>query len=177
VNRELSELLGELRVALPGVQVLFGFLLAAAFQPRFALLSAPLRVVFIVTLLSSAVSVVLLVAPAAQHRLRFRARDKEPMLLRFNRLAIAGLLCLGVALAGAVLLVTTDLDGPVVGVSATGGLLALVVTLWLVEPLQRRRGERSGPGRLPVHVRGRPGHPGGTSDPGRRGPPPRLSRS
>lgn len=159
INRELAELLGELRVALPGVQVLFGFLLAASFQPRFAQLVPALRVVFVITLLSSAVSVVLLVAPAAQHRLRFRAPDKEPMLLRFNRLAVAGLLFLGVALSGAVLLVVTDLDGVVAGLLATTVVLGLVLVLWLLEPLRRRHGDgRGAPGPVGSGV--------GTDDPG-----------
>ncbi len=141
VNRELGELLNELRVALPGVQVLFGFLLTVPFQQRFTV-DAFERGVYYATLVASALSVVLLVAPAAQHRLLFRKQDKEPMLLRFNRYAIAGLLCLGLALSGAVLLVTSYLFGTG-GAAATTAITAVLIgTLWVVIPLRRRSSER-----------------------------------
>lgn len=139
VNRELGELLSELRVALPGVQVLFGFLLAAVFQPRFDELSTVLRVAFLVTLTFSALSIVMLIAPAAQHRLLFRKWDKEPMLFRFNRFALAGLWCLGVALCGAVLVIVGYSFGTVIGAVAAGLTVILVAFLWVVMPWWRRR--------------------------------------
>jgi hypothetical protein len=99
-----------LRVALPGVQVLFGFLLTTPFQVGFSRITAFERDVYFATLLSTAAATVLLVAPAAQHRLLFRQRDKELMLFRFNRYAIVGLICLGASLCGATLLVTSILS-------------------------------------------------------------------
>lgn len=141
VNRELGELLNELRVALPGVQVLFGFLLTVPFQQRF-IVDAFERGVYYATLVACAISVVLLVAPAAQHRLLFRKPDKEPMLLRFNRYAIAGLLFLGLALSGALLLVTSYLFGTSGAVATTAVTMLLIVTLWVVIPLRHRRSER-----------------------------------
>jgi amino acid transporter len=139
VNRELSELLSELRVALPGVQVLFGFLLAAVFQPRFTDLGPALRVAFLATLIFSALSIVLLIAPAAQHRLLFRKWDKEPMLFRFNRFAVAGLLCLGIALCGAVLVIVGYAFGLWAGVVAAAMAAVLVGFFWVVVPLRYRR--------------------------------------
>jgi hypothetical protein len=140
VNRELTELLNELRVALPGVQVLFGFLLTVPFQQRFTV-NAFERGVYFATLLACALSVVLLVAPAAQHRLLFRKQDKEPMLFRFNRYSIGGLLFLGVALSGALLLVTSYLFGTGGAVAATTITVLLIVTLWIGIPLRRRNSE------------------------------------
>jgi Family of unknown function (DUF6328) len=140
VNRELGELLNELRVALPGVQVLFGFLLTVPFQARFTV-TAVERDEYYVTLLACALSVVLLVAPAAQHRLLFRKRDKELMLLRFNQYAIAGLLCLGLALSGALLLVTSYLFGAGGAAAAVTVTVILILWLWIVRPLLRRRSE------------------------------------
>src|SRR5436190_3209627 len=93
LNRQLLELLNELRVALPGVQVLFAFLLSVPFQQRFTDVTVFQRDVYYGTLLVSALSIVLLIAPAAQHRVLFRMADKEPMLFRSNKYAITGLLC------------------------------------------------------------------------------------
>jgi hypothetical protein len=106
VNRELIELLNELRVALPGVQVLFAFLLAVPFTQRFQQLTDGQEYAFFISLLCTTAGSVLLIAPSAYHRLRFRDRDKEQMLYTANRLAIAGTLFLAVAMTSAVYLVT-----------------------------------------------------------------------
>jgi amino acid transporter len=138
VNRELMELLNELRVALPGVQVLFAFLLTVPFQSNFQRITDFQRNVYYATLLLSALSVVLLVSPAAQHRLLFRKQDKEPMLFRFNKYAIAGQLCLGAALTGALLLVTSYLFGTPRSIITTAITVVVILGFWVVFPLLRR---------------------------------------
>jgi hypothetical protein len=106
IDRELMELLNELRVALPGVQFLFAFLLVVPFQPGGAELTDFQRDVYFATLLAAAVATGLLIAPAAQHRVLFRQHDKEALLRRSNRSAFLGLAVLALAIVGAVLLVT-----------------------------------------------------------------------
>ena len=106
LDRELIELLNELRVALPGVQVLFAFLLAVPFSQRFERVSEFQKHMFFVTLLTTAVSTILLIAPSAYHRLRWRQHDKERLLQVSNVLAIAGTLFLAAAMTCAVLLIT-----------------------------------------------------------------------
>jgi hypothetical protein len=138
VNRELTELLNELRVALPGVQVLFGFLLTTPFQAGFSRITTFDRDVYFATLLATAVTTVLLVAPAAQHRLLFREQGKELMLFRFNRYAIVGLLFLGASLSGATLLVTSILFGLPAAVTTCLVVAVGVTSLWLVRPLRSR---------------------------------------
>src|SRR3954447_17685568 len=91
INRELIELLNELRVALPGVQVLFAFLLAVPFAQGFTKVTDFQRALFFVVLALTAVSAALLIAPSAWHRLRFRRRDKERILHASNKMAIGGL--------------------------------------------------------------------------------------
>ena len=90
VDREVIELLNELRVTLPGVQVLFGFLLILPFQQRFNDLNQPERTIYIVAVMATVAALICLIAPASYHRLRFRATDKQRMLFIGNRLAIAG---------------------------------------------------------------------------------------
>ena len=105
-NRELIELLNELRVALPGVQVLFAFLLAVPFANGFPKLSRLDRDVFFVAFITTALSTVLLIAPSSYHRLRWRQGDKEQMLVVSNRLTIAGLALLAVAITCVVFVIT-----------------------------------------------------------------------
>ena len=112
LNRELDQLLGELRVAMPGVQVLFAFLLTVPFQQRFAQVTEFQRDVYFVTLLAAAAASALFVAPTAYHRLMFRERDKPRLVAISTKLALAGLACLAVAMNGAVLLVTDVLFEP-----------------------------------------------------------------
>jgi Family of unknown function (DUF6328) len=105
-NRELIELLNELRVALPGVQVLFAFLLAVPFANGFPKLSQLDRDIFFVAFIATALSTVLLIAPSSYHRLRWRQHDKERLLVVSNALTIVGLLCLAVAITAAVFVIT-----------------------------------------------------------------------
>jgi predicted neutral ceramidase superfamily lipid hydrolase len=138
LNRELIELLNELRVALPGVQVLFAFLLAVPFQQRFGRTTAFQRDVYFATLCLAFVATALLIAPSALHRLNFRMHDKSRIVFASNRLLIAGLGVLGLALIGVLLLIADVLFGGVAGAVAAGlGALVLLV-LWLALPLGAR---------------------------------------
>ena len=105
LDRELIELLNELRVALPGVQVLFAFLLAVPFANGWTRVTDLQRDVFFVAFLATATASILLIAPSAHHRLRWRAGDKEHMLRTANRLAIAGTVFLAIGMTAAVFLI------------------------------------------------------------------------
>ena len=106
LNRELIELLNELRVALPGVQVLFAFLLAVPFANGWQRVTDFQRDVFFVAFLCTATATILLIAPSTYHRLRWREHDKEHMLVTANRLTIAGTVFLAAAMVSVVLLIT-----------------------------------------------------------------------
>ena len=140
VDRELIELLNELRVALPGVQVLFAFLLTVPFAQRFAGVSSLQRAVFFVALLATAMASVLFITPTAYHRLRWREPDKERMLFTANRLTIAGTVFLAVAVAAAVFLVTDVIYGTWLAALVSGGVAALLAWFWYGLPLSRRNG-------------------------------------
>jgi predicted membrane channel-forming protein YqfA (hemolysin III family) len=138
LNRELIELLNELRVALPGVQMLFGFLLAVPFTQKFDAVTSTQRHVYYFTFMATAAATICLIAPTAYHRLRFRQRDKEQMIQTANRLTIVGTACLAAALTGAVYLVTDLLfktAATAVAAAAAGGVL---VWFWYGLPLLRR---------------------------------------
>jgi hypothetical protein len=135
VSRELIELLNELRVALPGVQVLFAFLLAVPFAQGFAHVTDFQRGLFFAVLVSTTISAALLIAPSAWHRIRFRQRDKERIIQASNRMAIAGLGFLALAMSGALMLIADFIYSPTLTIVA--GVLAAVVfgLLWYVLPL------------------------------------------
>jgi hypothetical protein len=105
-DRELIELLNELRVALPGVQVLFAFLLIVPFSNGFPRLGSLDRDIFFVAFIATAVSTILLIAPSSFHRIRWRQHDKERMLVISNYLTIAGLLALAVAITSTIFVIT-----------------------------------------------------------------------
>lgn len=138
IDRELVELLGELRVALPGVQVLFAFLLIVPFTDRFQVLSTFERDTYFATLLCTAASSALLIAPSAYHRLRFRHPNKAQVLIDSNRLAIAGLGFLALAMTGAVLLITSVLFGIIATLVTTALTFGGLAAAWYVFPLRRR---------------------------------------
>src|SRR3954469_7754678 len=102
LDRELIEFLNELRVALPGVQVLFAFLLGVPFTQRFSQVSDLQKDVYFLTFLCAAVATGLLIAPSAYHRLDWRQGDKEHLLVVSNRFAIAGTAFLALAISGSV---------------------------------------------------------------------------
>jgi hypothetical protein len=135
LDRELLELLQELRVVLPGVQALFAFLLIVPFNERFASVSGPERGVYIVALLSSALAGVLFITAPAFHRLRFRCHDKAQLLRIGNRCAIAGMAALAVAMVAGVYLVTELLFGAGVGAALTAVVAIPIAILWWIVPL------------------------------------------
>jgi hypothetical protein len=145
-DRQMIELLNELRVALPGVQILFAFLLTVPFSQRFATLTAFQRDVYYVTLMATALSTACLIAPSAAHRLRFHQSERAWIVESANELTIAGLCLLAIALGGSVLLITDVMfDGARVWLYS-GAVLAVIVGLWFVRPLLRHvRGMSSGP--------------------------------
>ena len=130
LDRELIELLNELRVALPGVQVLFAFLLVLPFQRRFEQLGDGDRAVYFAAFLSTALASALLIAPSAYHRLRFREHDKEHMLLTANRLAIAGSVFLAGAIVCTVYLITDVLYSEPYAAAAAAVAAVVYALLW-----------------------------------------------
>jgi Family of unknown function (DUF6328) len=138
INRELIELLNELRVALPGVQVLFAFLLAVPFTQRFQQLTDGQEYAFFVSLLCTALGSILLIAPSAYHRLRFREHDKEQMLYTANRLSIAGLVFLAVAMTSAVYLITDLVFRAPLTLLVTALTGAAFAWFWYGLPLSRK---------------------------------------
>ena len=143
IDRELIELLNELRVALPGVQVLFAFLLAVPFAQGFGTVTSFQRGLFFAVLLCTAVASVLLIAPSAYHRLHFRQHNKEELLLTSNRLAIAGLGFLALAMIGAVVLITDFLYSTTASVIVGVVGAVLFGWFWALLPLTRRRAVES----------------------------------
>src|SRR5437868_6130425 len=111
LDRNLSELLQELRVAQTGVQVLFAFLLVLPFNNRFTKVTSYEKGVYFATLLLAAAATLLFIAPSAHHRILFRLQDKHHVVATANKLALAGTACLALAMTGAVLLITTFLFG------------------------------------------------------------------
>ena len=138
LDRNLAELLQELRLAIPGVTVLFGFLLAVPFQARFGETTTFQEGVYFATLLLTALSTILLISPTAYHRLTFRHRMKGHLVPLANRLAIAGLIALGLSITGVVVLVTDFLYGPLLTVLAGGACGLIFLLLWLVLPIVAR---------------------------------------
>ena len=137
-DRNLLELMQELRVALPGVQVLFAFLLTVPFAARFDEVTPFQKDVYFATLLCSVAASVLLIAPTAYHRLNFRQRDKRHIVDVSNRLSTAGLLALALAMTGATLLVTDVLFGTTTTVLVAVGVGTAFAVLWFALPLLRR---------------------------------------
>ena len=138
INRELIELLNELRVALPGVQVLFAFLLAVPFTQRFQQLTDGQEYAFFVSLLCTTFGSVFLIAPSAYHRVRFREHDKEQMLHTANRLSIAGTVFLAVAMTSAVYLITDLVFNAPVTLIMTAVTGATFAWFWYGLPLSRK---------------------------------------
>lgn len=123
---------------LPGVQVLFAFLLTVPFSTRFNELSSESRTVYFVCFAATTLSSVMLIAPSSQHRLRWRVGDKEMLLQRANRLAIAGTAFLTIAIAAAVYLVTEFVYSNAAAGVGTALLVGTTVWFWYVQPLTRK---------------------------------------
>jgi hypothetical protein len=138
LDRELIELLNELRVALPGVQVLFAFLLTVPFSSGWQRVTELQKDVYFAALLCTAASSILLIAPSAYHRLRWRQRDKERMLQTGNRLAIGGTVFLALGMSCAVFLVGDVLFGVRTAAFVAGGAAGAFGWFWYGLPLTRR---------------------------------------
>src|SRR4051794_39087324 len=138
-DRNLAELMQEVRVAQTGVQVLFGFLLTVPFTVRFHAITPIERAVYFTTLMLAGAAAVLLIAPTSQHRLLFRCGDKERLVMVANRYAMAGLLAVAATMVGAVLLVSLLVIGSTGASLATAAAAAGCGWCWYVEPLRRRR--------------------------------------
>ena len=130
LEREHGELLQELRALIPGATVLFGFLLAISFTNTFAELGDTERYVYYATLLSTAAALVLFLAPAAHHRLRFREGDKDHILRKGNREAIAGTVASSLSFTGVLYLVTQLLFGTWQAIVASAVFFAFTAWRW-----------------------------------------------
>jgi hypothetical protein len=137
-DRNLVELLQEVRVVQTGVQVLFAFLLTAPLAARFPTLTAFQQRTYFVTLLVTGAAAILLIAPTAHHRILFRMGDKEHLVVVANRFMLAGLGCVALSLAGAVLLVTDVLFGGTTALVATVVVGGSSAASWFAGPLRRR---------------------------------------
>ena len=137
-DRNLSELIQELRVAGLGVQVLFGFLLSLPFTTQFSRLSGGQRDLYLTCLTLSAVATTLLIGPVAYHRLVFRRGQKESLVRAASVMAIAGLAAVGLAVSAAVLLVTSYVASGLAAALITAFVVATFGTLWFAFPLARR---------------------------------------
>jgi hypothetical protein len=142
-ERQMAELLQELRVALPGVQILFAFLLTVPFAQGFQRVTSFQKNLFFATLLATAISTACFIAPTATHRLRFHKRDRKYVIESANTLLIAGLVFLSLAVVGAVALITDYMfDGAARWIWPA--LIAVVLgVLWFLRPLART--DSSGP--------------------------------
>jgi len=134
LDRELNELLQELRVILPGVQVLFAFLLAVPFAQGFADLTDGQRRVFFAAFVATAMASILLMAPGVQHRLRLRQRDKEELLRVPDRFAITGTGMLAIAISAVVCLIADVIYGKTTASIAAGVVALTIVLVWWVGP-------------------------------------------
>jgi cation transport ATPase len=138
LNRQMTELLNELRVAMPGVQVLFAFLLAVPFQQRFQTVNAFQRDVYLFTLLAAATATAFLVAPSAYHRIAFQEHEKEHIIEMGTRQFVCGIVALAVAMTGAVLLVTDVLFQAATTIVVVVGVAAVFAWLWFGIGLWRK---------------------------------------
>ena len=137
LDRELIELLNELRVTLPGVQVLFAFLLIVPFSQRFEMINDLQKYAYIVALTFTALGSALLIAPTPYHRIRWRDQDKEAMLRLANRLALAGTVCVAIAMPCALFFVTDFLFKSPLPALLAALVIGVIVTFWYALPLER----------------------------------------
>ncbi len=137
LDRNLIELLQELRVASIGVQFLFAFLLVVPFQQGWADVTEFEKRVYYVDLLLTAVAGICLMAPVARHRLRFRDMDKEWIVKSSHKYSIAGLVCLALAIGGTILLISHVVFSAALAAVATAAILLAIAWIWFGAPLLR----------------------------------------
>ena len=142
-DRELMELLNELRVALPGIQVMFAFLLVVPFSQGFAQVTELQKNIYFMSFLCTAAATAFLIAPTTYHRLRWREGDKEHMLKVANRYAIIGTVLLALAMTGVVFLITDFLYDSGLAIFATAWGAGTFTFLWFGVPLLRSAREKS----------------------------------
>jgi anti-anti-sigma factor len=138
LDRNLEELTGELRVVVTGVQVLFAFLLVVPFDSGFDGVGPFVRGVYLATLVCSALAAICVIAPSAYHRVLFRQDEKRHLVFLANRITLAGLVLLALAMCGSVLLVTTKLFGATAGAITAAAIAVPFAVLWFLAPLLRR---------------------------------------
>lgn len=144
LNRQLNELLQEIRVAMPGVQILFAFLLAVPFNQRFGETTDFQVKVYLFTLICSALASAFFIAPTAYHRIMFQQRDKPNLIRTASRLAIIGLVALALAMSSAIFLVVDFLFSEATAIPVAGAVLALFAWLWFgLATTRRLQGKRS----------------------------------
>jgi hypothetical protein len=145
LNRNLDQLLQELRVALPGVQVLFAFLLVVPFNARFGDVTSRERLVYVVALLAAAAASACLIAPSVHHRVLFHQHRKLELVGLANRLALAGMVTLVIAFTAAIALVASFTFSTPVAVFVAAGTAIVFLLLWFALPalLLRRHGHRT----------------------------------
>jgi hypothetical protein len=136
-DRKVAEILQELRVAITGGQILFGFLLTVPFAQRWADTDDLQRTLFLITLVAIASATGCFIAPTAAHRVRFHQGDRSFLVAYANAAAIAGLLCLMTAMVSAMLLVTDFVFSRTTAVVATAAIALVLLSLWFVVPLSR----------------------------------------
>lgn len=137
-DRNLSELLQELRVAQTGVQILFAFLLTVAFSNRFARTDPMQKWVYVTTLLVTACATALLIAPVSYHRLFFRRGHKPEVVRAANRFAVSGLVFLLLAIVGTILLAVDAVAGATLAIVCAAVAAVVYTALWYALPLRRR---------------------------------------
>ena len=137
LDRELIELLNELRVTLPGVQVLFAFLLIVPFSQQFEEINDLQKYAYLVALTFTALGSAFLIAPTPYHRIRWRDQDKDAMLRLANRLALAGTVCVAIAMPCALFFVTDFLFKSPVPALLAALVIGVIVTFWYALPLER----------------------------------------
>jgi hypothetical protein len=142
-DRQMLELLNELRVALPGVQILFGFLLTVPFAQGFEKVTSTQRTLFYATLLATAASTICLIAPSATHRLRFHQHDRAYIIESASRYMIAGLIFLALAIVLAIAMVTDFLYDHWITWAAPSAVALALIVIWFVRPLLRGALKRS----------------------------------
>jgi len=140
LDRNLEQLLQELRVALPGVQVLFAFLLTVPFAQGFTSLTEFQRHVYFAVLLTTALATALLIAPTAIHRVLFRQGMKREIVMQSNKVSVAGLTVLAVAMTGAVFLIAHLIFSPATAIVCGTAALLVFAGLWYALPLSIERG-------------------------------------
>jgi Family of unknown function (DUF6328) len=143
-DRNMAELLQEVRVVQTGVQILFGFLLTIAFQPKFEKLSSFQKADYLGTLVAAATTLIMLTAPSSWHRLLFRQGDKEHLVEITNRFTVLGLASMGLTMVGVVMLLSDVAFPSWLTALVTATAVIACSVLWYAMPLARRRALRSG---------------------------------